>query len=214
VVRLLPLLAGEYRRRLTQLRDVLARRRSSPSPPESDAAGGSLVLEDTIEAARFVVGLLAIGLAFIGVSIVLRQRAPTAQAARATLEYSAVFLLYFAVVMFKNGIVGRRGANGAVFPASDWLQRSWAEAAKTFAVTILLAVASLFVVTVVLPLLTLGAVVLFLMFLAALDRPTSSTATPPTWLVAHLLPYRPTARCRDRPMPAGAASGAGCRPHD
>jgi hypothetical protein len=171
VARLAPLLAGEYRRRLAQLREALRSRRRASSPTGADGTGGSLVLEDTIEATRLVVGLLAIGLAFIGVAIVLRQRTPTAEPARAILEYSAVFFLYFAVVMFKNGIVGRRAANGVVFPASDWLQRSWAEAANTFAVTILLAVATVFVITVILPLLALGIVVLFLMFLAALDSP-------------------------------------------
>jgi hypothetical protein len=171
VARLVPLLAGEYRRRLAQLRDALRRPRPASSPTDTGRAGGSLVLEDTIEATRLVVGLLVIGLAFIGVAIVLRQRAPTAEASRATMEYSAVFFLYFAVVMFKNGIVGRRAANGVVSPANDWLQRSWAEAANTFAVTILLAIATVFVITVILPLLALGMVVLLLMLLAAMDSP-------------------------------------------
>jgi hypothetical protein len=172
VARLLPLLIAEYRRRLGQLREALAQRRqASSSSREVGGAGGSLVLADTIEATRFVVGLLAIGLGFIGVGIALRQRAPTAAASRATLEYSAVFFLYFAVVMFKNGIVGRRADDGVVTPAPDWLRRSWSEAGNTFAVTILLAVATVVVVTVVLPLLTLGAVVLVVLFLAALDSP-------------------------------------------
>jgi hypothetical protein len=167
----MPLLVAEHRRRLAELRKTLGRRRRTSSSKEREGVGGSLVLEDTIEATRFVVGLLAIGVAFIGLAIVLRQRAPTAEAARATLEYSAVFFLYFAVVMFKNGIMGRRAANGVVSPASDWLHRSWSEAANTFAVTILLAVAAPLVVTVIISLLSLAAVVLFLLFLFALDSP-------------------------------------------
>jgi len=171
VARLLPLLTSEYGRRLGQLRAALAQRHHGSSSGEVAGARGSLVLDDTIEATRFVVGLLAIGLGFIGVAIALRQRAPTAQASRAILEYSAVFFLYFAVVMFKNGIVGRRADDGMVTPTPDWLRRSWSEAGNTFAVTILLAAATVAVVTVVLPLLTLGTVVLAVLFLAALDSP-------------------------------------------
>ena len=59
--------------------------------------------------------------------------------------------LYFAVVTFKHGVVGRRQGNGKVVPVPDWMQRSWVEAGSTFGVMVLFALASVFVVVVVYP---------------------------------------------------------------
>jgi hypothetical protein len=74
-------------------------------------------------------------------------------------EYSAVFFLYFAVVIFRNGILGRRHSNGTVLPEDDHLRRSWADAGNTFPVLVILAIASALVVLVVFPLLAFAVVV-------------------------------------------------------
>jgi hypothetical protein len=81
----------------------------------------------------------------------MKSRAPQYETTRAVLEYAAVFFLYFAVVTFRNGIVGRRQGNGKVLPVPDWMQRSWVEAGSTFGVVIFFALATVFVAVVVYP---------------------------------------------------------------
>jgi hypothetical protein len=67
------------------------------------------------------------------------------------LEYAAVFFLYFAVVIFKNAVVGQRQGNGRVLPVADWMQWSWVEAGSTFGVLLLFALGTVFVAVVVYP---------------------------------------------------------------
>ena len=110
-----------------------------------------MALDDVIVASQLIAGLLLIGLAFIGAAGLMKSRAPQYETSRAILEYAAVFFLYFAVVTFKNGVVGRRQGNGKVVPVPDWMQRSWVEAGSTFGVMVLFALASVFVVVVVYP---------------------------------------------------------------
>jgi hypothetical protein len=81
----------------------------------------------------------------------MKSRAPYNEATRAILEYAAVFFLYFAVVIFKNAVVGQRDGNGRVLPLPDWMQRSWVEAGSTFGVLLLFALATVFVAVVVYP---------------------------------------------------------------
>jgi hypothetical protein len=110
-----------------------------------------VALTDVIVACQLIAGLLLIGLAFIGRVGVMKSRAPQSEAARAVLEYAAVFFLYFAVVTFKNAVVGQRQGNGRVLPLPDWVQRSWVEAGSTFGVLLLFALATVFVAVVVYP---------------------------------------------------------------
>jgi hypothetical protein len=98
----------------------------------------SAVLADVIVACQLIAGLLLIGLAFIGAAGVMKSRAPQHETTRAVLEYAAVFFLHFAVVIFKNAVVGRRQGNGRVLPVPDWMQRSWVEAGSAFSVVLCL----------------------------------------------------------------------------
>ena len=147
VRRLLPVVIEDYRYRLAQLR---ASWRPLPKGLRRSRAT-SVALDDVIVASQLIAGLLLIGLAFIGAAGLMNSRAPQYETTRAILEYAAVFFLYFAVVTFKHGVVGRRQGNGKVVPVPDWMQRSWAEAGSTFGVMVLFALASVFVVVVVYP---------------------------------------------------------------
>jgi hypothetical protein len=135
----------DYRYRFAQLR-------ASLRPPPRNlrrSRATSVALDDVIVACQLIAGLLPIGLAFMGAAGVMNSRAPQHETSRAVLEYAAVFFLYFAVVTFRNGIVGRRQGNGKVLPVSDWMQRSWVEAASTFGVMIFFALTTVFVAVVV-----------------------------------------------------------------
>jgi hypothetical protein len=145
--RLLPVVIEDYRYRFAQLR-------ASWRPPPRGlrrSRATSVALDDVIVASQLIAGLLLIGLAFIGAAGLMNSRAPQYETTRAILEYAAVFFLYFAVVTFKHGVVGRRQGNGKVVPVPDWMQRSWVEAGSTFGVMVLFALASVFVVVVVYP---------------------------------------------------------------
>jgi hypothetical protein len=147
VARLLPVMLEDYRYRFAQLR-------ASWRPPRGGllrSRATSVTLADVIVACQLIAGLLIIGLAFIGGAGVMKSRAPGSEATRAVLEYAAVFFLYFAVVIFKNAVVGRRDGNGRVLPMPDWMQRSWVEAGSTFGVLLLFALATVFVAVVVYP---------------------------------------------------------------
>ena len=147
VRRLVPVVIEDYRYRFAQLR-------ASIRPPPRGmrrSRATSVALDDVIVACQLIAGLLLIGLAFIGAAGLMKSRAPQHEAGRAVLEYAAVFFLYFAVVTFKNGIIGRRQGNGKVLPVPDWMQRSWVEAGSTFGVVIFFALATVFVAVVVYP---------------------------------------------------------------
>jgi len=147
VRRLLPVVIEDYRYRFAQLR-------ASWRPPPRGlrrSRATSVALDDVILASQLIAGLLLIGLAFIGAAGVMKSRAPQYESTRAVLEYAAVFFLYFAVVTFKNGIVGRRQGNGSVLPVADWMHRSWVEAGSAFSVVVLFALATVFVAVIVYP---------------------------------------------------------------
>jgi hypothetical protein len=147
VARLLPVAIEDYRYRFAQLR-------ASWRPPRGGLQRSrttSVALADVIVACQLIAGLLLVGLAFIGAAGIMKTRAPHNEATRAVLEYAAVFFLYFAVVIFKNAVVGRRQGDGRVMPVPDWMQRSWVEAGSTFSVVLLFALATVFVAVVVYP---------------------------------------------------------------
>jgi hypothetical protein len=111
----------------------------------------SVALADVIVACQLIAGLLLVGLAFVGGAGVMKSQAPQHEAGRAVLEYAAVFFLYFAVVIFKNAVLGRRQGDGKVLPLPDWIQRSWMEAGSAFGVVLLFALGTVFVAVVVYP---------------------------------------------------------------
>jgi hypothetical protein len=134
VVRLVPQLVRDYRRRFAELwAYVKQRRRGRAGGPEEVKRGSaSAVTPGVIYCTQYILLVLVIAVAVTAIATVLRVRLPERQELRVVVEYAAAFLFFLAGSAFRGGILGRRLKPGVWQPDTDWLPRAWQDATSTF----------------------------------------------------------------------------------